>query len=113
MNFLNINAVSVFLLCATFSSLLIAQNSLSPLELGKIAQTVEELWAGYDPRAEPLKLENIREWNEMIEDKQIKAQILTLTMGTFKNLVNRISTYYAYPKGVTKKYLGLYKRIKL
>jgi hypothetical protein len=107
LNFLNINAVSVFLLFATFSSVLIPQNSLSPLELGKIAQTVEELWA------EPLKVENIREWDEVYEDKQIKAQMLTFMVGTFKNLVNRTSTYYAYPKGVTEKYLGLYKRIKL
>jgi hypothetical protein len=101
------NAVSVFLLFATFSSVLIAQNSLPPLESGMIAQTVEELWA------EPLKVENIRVWDEVYEGKEIKAQILTLTVGTFKNLVNRISTYYAYPKGVTEKYLGLYKRIKL
>ena len=78
MYLLNMNAVSVFLLFATFSSLLSAQNSLPPLELGKIAQTVEELWA------EPLKVENIREWNEMIEDKQIKAQILTLRWAPLK-----------------------------
>jgi hypothetical protein len=96
LNFLNINAVSVFLLFATFSSVLIAQNSLPPLELGKIAQTVEELWA------ELLKVENIREWDKVYEDKQIKAQMLTFTVGTFKNLVSRTSTYYAYPKGVTK-----------
>ena len=101
------NAVSVFLLFATFSSLLSAKNSLHPLEPSKIAQTVEELWA------ELLNVEIICVWDEVYEDKQIKSQILAFTMGTFKNLVSRTSTYYAYPKGVTKKYLGLYKRIKL
>ena len=102
------NAVSVFLLFATFSSVLIAQNSLPPLELGKIAQTVEELWA------EPLKVEIICVLDEVDEDKQIKAQMLTLTVGTFKNLVSRTSTYLlCLPKGCNKKYLGLYKRIKL
>jgi hypothetical protein len=107
LNFLNINAVSVFLLFATFSSVLITQNSLHPLELGKIAKTVEEPWA------ELLKVEIICVWDEVYEEKLIKSQILAFTMGTFKNLVSRTSTYYAYPKGVTKKYLGLYKRIKL
>ena len=98
MNFLNMNAVSLFLLFATFASIVIAQNSLPPLEPGKFAQTVEELWAGYDPRAEPLDVQIIREWDEVYEGKEIKAQMLTFTVGTFKNQVSRISAYYAYPR---------------
>ena len=63
----------------------IAKNSLAPLEAEKIAQTVEELWAGYDPRAEPLDVEIIREWDEVYEGKQITVKMLTFTVGTFKN----------------------------
>jgi len=85
------NAVSLFLLFATFASIVIAQNSLPPLEPGKFAQTVEELWAGYDPRAEPLDVQIIREWDEVYEGEQVKVQMLTFKVGKCKNKISRIS----------------------
>ena len=47
-------------LCLGFAA---AADSLPPLK-GKAPQTVAELWAGYDPRKEPLKSEVVREWEE-------------------------------------------------
>jgi cephalosporin-C deacetylase-like acetyl esterase len=41
------------------------------------------------------------------EGKQIKVQMLTFTVGTFKNQVSRISAYYAYPKDMKEKVPGL------
>jgi hypothetical protein len=90
-------------LCFLFVSLgayTFAKNSLPAIDKNKAAQNIEELWAGYDPRAEPLEVKTIREWDEVCEGKQIKVQMLTFTVGTFKNQVSRISAYYAYPKGM-------------
>lgn len=84
-----------------------AKNSLPPIVAGKGAKTVEELWAGYDPRAEPLDVQIIREWDEVYEDKQIKVQMLTFTVGSFKNQVSRISAYYANPQDMKSKVPGL------
>ena len=46
----------------TCTLLLAAQNSLPPLEDGKIPQTVKQLWAGYDSTKEPLEVRIIREF---------------------------------------------------
>ena len=80
---------------------------MARLEAGKVAQNVQELWAEYDPRAEPLDVKIIREWDEVYEEKQIKVQMLTFTVGTFKNQISRNSAYYAYPKEVKGKIPGL------
>ena len=39
-----------------------AVDSLPPLK--RVPQNVAELWAGYDPRKEPLRTEVVREWEE-------------------------------------------------
>jgi dienelactone hydrolase len=104
---MNTKILSLTLLFTTLSHALLSKNSLSPLQAGKFAQNVLELWAGYDPRTEPLNVKVIRDWNEVYEGKQIKVQMLTFTVGTFKNQVSRISAYYAYPKGVKDKVPGL------
>ena len=47
-------------LCFLFVSLgayTFAKNSLPAIDKNKAAQNVEELWAGYDPRAEPLDVQ--------------------------------------------------------
>ncbi|MDC0368970.1 acetylxylan esterase [Opitutales bacterium] len=97
-------------LCFLFVSLgayTFAKNSLPAIDKNKAAQNVEELWAGYDPRAEPLEVKTIREWDEVYEGREIKVQMLTFTVGTFKNQVSRISAYYAYPMGMKEKVPGL------
>jgi dienelactone hydrolase len=104
---MNTKILSLTLLFTTLSHALLSKNSLSPLQAGKFAQNVQELWAGYDPRTEPLNVKVIRDWDEVYEGKQIKVQMLTFTVGTFKNQVSRISAYYAYPKGVKDKVPGL------
>ena len=88
---MNLNLLTFPLLLTVLGHALPAKNSLPSLIPGKVAQTVEELWAGYDPRAEPLDVKMVREWDEVYEGKQIKVQMLTFTVGTFKNQVSRIS----------------------
>lgn len=85
-------------LLAMLSTSLYAKDSLPPVVEGKVPQSVEELWAGYDPRADALDVKVMHEWDETYQDKALKVQMLTFTVGTFKGKTSRISAYYAYPK---------------
>ena len=81
---MNLKLLSFLLLITMLGHALPAKNSLPPLGSGKVAKTIKELWAGYDPRTEPLDVEMIREWDELYQGKQIKVQMLTFTVGTLK-----------------------------
>ncbi|MCE9546733.1 MAG: dienelactone hydrolase family protein [Planctomycetia bacterium] len=64
----------------------------------KIPQSVAELWAGYDPRAEPLNVEVLREW----VNKGIGYRYLRYTVGTFRGQPARVAAVYAVPQGARK-----------
>jgi hypothetical protein len=66
---MNTKILSLTLIFTTLSHALLSKNSLSPLQAGKFAQNVQELWAGYDPRTEPLNVKVIRDWDEVYEGK--------------------------------------------
>ena len=104
---MNIKILSLSLLLSTLGHALLSKNSLYPLEKGKVAHSVSELWMGYDPRIEPLDIKVTREWDESYEGKKIRIQMLTFTVGTFKNEVSRISAYYGYPKDINDTVPGL------
>jgi hypothetical protein len=71
-----------------------AADSLPPLK-GKAPQTVAELWAGYDPRKEPLKSEVVREW----EEDGIVIRYVRYFIGTFKGKPAWMAGFYSFPKG--------------
>ena len=104
---MHIKILSLSLLLSALGHALLSKNSLSPLEKGKVAQGVSELWMGYDPRIEPLDIKVTREWDESYEGNKIRIQMLTFTVGTFKNEVSRISAYYGYPKDINDTVPGL------
>ena len=104
---MDIKILSLSLLLSTLGHALLSKNSLSLLEKGKVAHSVSELWMGYDPRIEPLDIKVTREWDESYEGKKIRIQMLTFTVGTFKNEVSRISAYYGYPKDINDTVPGL------
>ena len=54
-----------------------AADSLPPLK--KVPQNVAELWAGYDPRKEPLRTEVVREW----EEDGVTIRYVRYFIGTF------------------------------
>jgi pimeloyl-ACP methyl ester carboxylesterase len=62
---------------------------------GKTPQTFEELWAGYDPRSEPLEVEVIKEW----EEDGVFLQILRYRIGVFKGQKAMMAAVYGHPKG--------------
>ena len=58
-------------------------------------QNVAELWAGYDPRKEPLRTEVVREW----EEDGVEVRCVRYFIGSFKGKVAWMAAFYATPKG--------------
>ncbi len=75
-----------------------AQESLPLLKDGKAPQTFEELWAGYDPRADPLETEILKEW----EQDGVECRVLRYRIGAFKGVTSRMLALYGFLKGGTK-----------
>ncbi len=69
--------------------------SLPPLENSLAPQTFEALWAGYDPRVEPLETEILKEW----EEGNVVFQIVRYRIGIFKGQRAMMAAVYGYPKG--------------
>jgi hypothetical protein len=54
--------------------------TLPPLEEGQTLSNLEQMWAGFDPRAEPLEVETLQEW----EEDGVVLRILRFRIGVFK-----------------------------
>ncbi len=70
-------------------------DSLPPLKDGKAPQTFDELWQGYDPRAEPLDVEVLKEW----EEDGVIMKVLRYRIGVFNGKKAMMAAIYGYPKG--------------
>ena len=70
-------------------------DSLPPLKDGKAPQTFDELWQGYDPRAEPLEVEVLKEW----EEDDVIMKVLRYRIGVFNGKKAMMAAIYGYPKG--------------
>ena len=89
-------------LALLISTAVMAKETLPPLQNGKVPQTYEELWAGYDPSAEPLDVRVLNEWKVKYQGQDITVQLLTYAIGTFKGQVSRMTAYYGFPTGASK-----------
>lgn len=61
----------------------------------KAPGSVAQLWAGYDPRAEPLDAKTVR----TREKDGVVHRVVTFHVGTFKGKPARMAAFYAFPKG--------------
>ena len=86
--------LTVLLLCVLCGASF-ARESLTPLQNGLAPQTHAELWAGYDPRLEPLDVEVLKEW----EDDGVVLKVLRYRIGVFKGRKAMMAAVYGYPKG--------------
>jgi hypothetical protein len=57
----------------------IGQETLPPLKDGLSPQTLDEVWAGYDPTVEPLEVEVYKAW----EEKGIVLRAVRYCIGTY------------------------------
>jgi len=64
-----------------------------------VPQSVAELWAGYDPRRDPLETELIREWKE---NGGVFRHVRYL-IGNFKGQPARMTAIYGFPEGAEGK----------
>lgn len=62
-------------------------------------QSVQELWADFDPRLDPLEVEVIREWNE----NGGVFRLVRYLIGTFKGKPARMAAIYGFPEGAKEK----------
>lgn len=90
--------VSVLLLAFTSVYSSLAQETLTPLKEGAAPQTFEELWAGFDPRTEPLEIETLKAW----EEDGVVLHVVRYRIGIFKGQKAKMAAVYGYPKGGAK-----------
>lgn len=69
------------------------RETLPPLKGDVAPQTFEDLWAGYDPRAEPLEIETLKEW----EEDGVLLRIVRYRIGIFKGQRAMMAGVYGYP----------------
>jgi len=74
-----------------------AEDSLPPLTGGKVPQTFEQLWAGYDPQKEPLETEVLKQW----EEDGVVLRVVRYRIGIFKGQPAMMAAVYGFPKGGT------------
>lgn len=78
-----------FLFCLLLLAL-IAQ----PVNAQKVPDTVQALWADFDPRREPLDIRTVREW----ERDGIVYRYVTFHIGSFKDRPARMAAFYGFPR---------------
>ena len=69
--------------------------TLPPLKGTVAPKSLEETWKGFDPQAEPLEVEILKEW----EEDGIVLKVLRYRIGVFKGKKARMAAVYGYPKG--------------
>ena len=72
---------------------LFAEDTLAPLKDGRAPQSVEALWADFDPRVEPLDIEILKQWKE----DDVIMQVLRYRVGVFKGQKAMMAAVYGYP----------------
>lgn len=82
--------------CQWFASTAFAgDESLPPLKDGRAPANLEALWAGYDPRKEPLDTEVLMEW----EEDGVILRVVRYRIGVFKGRKSMMAAIYGFPKG--------------
>ena len=100
-SFRNASRLLISLLAATSMNVM-AEPAPSPSYgdplSANVPQTMNELWAGLDMRAEPLDVEILKEW----EEDGIVLKVLRYRVGIFKGQKAMMGAVYGYPKGGSK-----------
>jgi cephalosporin-C deacetylase-like acetyl esterase len=77
----------------------VALNETLPLlKEGEAPQDFEQMWDGFDPRAEPLDTEILKQWDE----DGVVMQVIRYRIGIFKGQKAMMAAVYGYPEAGTK-----------
>jgi hypothetical protein len=95
MNLKNIFLALLFFL--NFSSFFLKAETLPGLNNLTPPLDYDSMWKGFDPRAEPLDVEILQQW----EQDDVVLQVLRYRVGIFKGQKSIMAGIYGYPKGQT------------
>lgn len=70
------------------------EETLPPLVDGMAPKNYDELWAGFDPRKEPLDVEVLHEW----EKDGVVMRVVRFRVGIFKGKKSMLAGIYGFPK---------------
>ena len=72
--------------------------TLPPLVDSRAPRTFEQMWAGFDPRAEPMEVETLKGW----EEDGVVLRVVRYRIGVFKGKKAMMAAVYGYSKDGTK-----------
>lgn len=70
--------------------------TLPEIGSGNPPSSFSEMWAGFDPRVEPLETELFQEW----EEDGVVLRVIRFRIGVFKGKTARLAAIYGFPKKV-------------
>ena len=73
--------------------------TLPPLKDGRAPRSFEELWAGFDPRAEPLETAVLKGW----EEDGVTLKIVRFRIGVFKGTTAKLAAVYGFPTAAAQR----------
>lgn len=82
-----------------FGSEAAAEDTLPALTNGTAPANFEEMWSGFDPRAEPLEVELLQEW----EEDGVVLRIVRFHIGVFKGQKATLAAIYGFPAGTDNR----------
>lgn len=92
------NLRSLMLTMASAATLAVSvsaqEETLPPLVDGIAPKNYDELWAGFDPRKEPLDVEVLHEW----EKDGVVMRVVRFRVGIFKGKKSMLAGIYGFPK---------------
>jgi len=88
-------APACFILFAKPTTASAEPDTLPPLKDGRAPTNYAQMWSGFDPRAEPLEVETIHEW----EEQGVVLRIVRFRIGVFKGKKAMLAAVFGFPKG--------------
>ncbi len=73
-------------------------DTLPALKLGAAPQNLAEMWSGFDPGAEPLEVETIKQW----EEDGVVLRIVRFRIGMLKGKKATLAAIYGFPQGTSQ-----------
>jgi len=73
------------------------QDTLPALTSNIAPRNFQEMWGGFDPQAEPLEVETLKQW----EEDGVVLRVVRFRIGVFKGQKALLAAVYGYPKGAT------------
>lgn len=85
----------LFIILLLTATTVVSFGAASLPRLKETPQNIEQLWAGYDPRSEPIEERVVREWQQ----EDLTLRYVLYSIGNFKGKPASMAAYYGFPTG--------------